>query len=105
MLTFADFADGSSVSTPDAAYRVVVDRKKNLIIRVGYNAYPSPRSLPAGGGMAIRVVQAIVPMISSTDCRLVSGWRKAKRAIVSPSQPVGATKAVWPARRRADRAA
>lgn len=51
------------------------------------------------------VVQAMVPTISSTISRVVSGWRKANRATVAPSQPVGATNAVWPASKRADHSA
>ena len=47
---------------------------------------------------------AIVARISSTIARVVPGCRKAKRATVSPSQPVGVTKAIWSASRRSDQA-
>lgn len=47
---------------------------------------------------------SIVPRISSTISTVVSGCRKAKRATVSPCQPVGVTNAIWPASSRSDQA-
>ncbi len=45
---------------------------------------------------------AIESRISSTISTVVSGWRKAKRATVSPSHAVGVTKPIWSRSRRAD---
>ena len=68
---------------------------------------PPRRGTPArraSAASATRRGQAIVATISSTMARVVPGWRKARRATVSPSHVVGVTNPICWARRRTDQA-